>query len=101
MNTIVPYQANFGGVNSNLSRNPISPTAFSGANLAPISNLGQITVSSALPLLSTLGFMMGLYHGYKRDQESVGWAIGWAFFGGILAPIAIPVMFIQGFGKPA
>ena len=45
------------------------------------------------------GYMAGAYHGYKRT-ESVGWAFGWALFGGLIWPLAIPVMFAQGFGKP-
>jgi len=56
--------------------------------------------SSAIPFLGTIGLAMGVYHGYQRTHD-VPWTIGWALFGSILAPIAIPVMFIQGFGKPA
>jgi hypothetical protein len=39
------------------------------------------------------------YHGYKRNN-SVGWAIGWFFFGA-LWPISVPVALAQGFAKPA
>jgi hypothetical protein len=45
------------------------------------------------------GYLGGAFHGYKRT-ESVGWAFGWALFGGLIWPLAIPVMFAQGFGKP-
>ncbi len=34
------------------------------------------------------------YHGYKRHNDSVGWALGWLFFGELGLGIA------QGFGKP-
>lgn len=41
----------------------------------------------------------GVYHGYKRNNGSVGWALAWGLFGGIW-PISIPLMLAQGFGKP-
>jgi hypothetical protein len=49
---------------------------------------------------SWAGFLGGAYHGYKRN-DSFGWAFGWALFGGAIWPLALPVMFAQGFGKPA
>lgn len=59
--------------------------------------------SSALRTINKVagyaGYMAGAYHGYKRN-ESVAWAFGWALFGGLIWPLAIPVMFAQGFGKP-
>jgi len=47
---------------------------------------------------SLAGMSAGAYHGYKRTGNA-GWAIGWALFGGLLWPIAIPLMFAQGFAK--
>lgn len=44
------------------------------------------------------GTMAGAYHGYKRNG-SIGMAIVWALAGGIFWPVAIPIMFVQGFGK--
>lgn len=41
----------------------------------------------------------GVYHGYKRNNGSVGWALAWGLLGGIW-PISIPLMLAQGFGKP-
>lgn len=49
---------------------------------------------------SYIGFIGGAYHGYKRN-ESAGMGLGWAIFGGLLWPLAVPLMFAQGFGKPA
>lgn len=48
--------------------------------------------------LGMVGAIAGAYHGYKRN-ESVGWAIGWGFFGSILPFVALPVAYFQGFGK--
>lgn len=41
----------------------------------------------------------GVYHGYKRNNGSIGWALAWGLLGG-LWPISIPLMLAQGFGKP-
>jgi hypothetical protein len=42
--------------------------------------------------------LAAIYHGYKRNHGSIGWAIGWAF---VPAFIAAPLMLAQGFAKPA
>jgi hypothetical protein len=47
---------------------------------------------------SMAGLAAGAYHGYKRN-DSVGWAIGWAVLGSLFWPIALPIMFAQGFGQ--
>jgi len=51
-------------------------------------------------LASIAGAGTGAYHGYKRNNDSVGWAIGWFFFGGILPILSIPISLAEGFGKP-
>jgi hypothetical protein len=48
---------------------------------------------------SMAGTIGGAYHGYKRNNGSVGWAIGWAILGSLFWPITIPVMLAQGFGE--
>jgi len=49
-------------------------------------------------LASVAGTAIGAYHGYKRN-ESVGWAIGWAFLGGLFPIVVVPVAFAQGLGE--
>ena len=61
---------------------------------------GSNTMATVGQIGSTIGTVMGAYHGYKRD-DSVGWAIGWALLGGAFWPLTIPIMLAQGFGKPA
>ena len=51
-------------------------------------------------LLSITGAATGAYHGYKRNNGSVGWAIGWSIFGGLLPMLSIPIELAEGFGKP-
>lgn len=41
------------------------------------------------------------YHGYKRNNGSIGWALLWGFLGGAFVPFTPAIAFAQGFGKPA
>lgn len=52
-------------------------------------------------VLGLAGMTMGIYHGYRRDNGSVGWALGWGLFGGTVPIIAIPLMLAEGFAEPA
>lgn len=42
-----------------------------------------------------------VYHGYKRNQGSIGWALVWGIFGGMIWPLTLPIALAQGFAKPA
>lgn len=62
----------------------------------------RLAFAKAYPIYTALtlaGTSLGAYHGYKRNQ-SVGWAIGWAFLGGLAPIIVIPLAFAQGLGQP-
>lgn len=50
--------------------------------------------------IAALGTGLGAYHGYARNQ-SIGWALAWAAFGGALPILAIPIALAQGFGERA
>lgn len=65
----------------------------------PQPKAGGMMFSRAYMALTLAGTSLGAYHGYKRNQ-SVGWAIGWAFLGGLAPIIAIPIAFAQGLGQP-
>lgn len=52
-------------------------------------------------VVSLAGTAAGAYHGYKRNNGSIGWGIGWGLLGGMFTIIAIPIAIAQGFGKPA
>jgi hypothetical protein len=56
------------------------------------------TLKVAYALAGMAGSAIGAYHGYKRN-DSLGWAIGWAFLGGLFPVIVIPVAFAQGLGE--
>ena len=53
-----------------------------------------------LPALSAASAFACVYHGYKRNNGSVAWAVGWGLLGG-LAPVFMPALALaEGFGKP-
>jgi hypothetical protein len=70
-------------------------TAPSGPSSSPTTTLYWKLYS----VLSFVGSATGAYHGYKRNR-SVGWAVGWFFFGGIAPVLSIPISLAQGYGKP-
>src|SRR5262245_29612494 len=93
---------------------PAAPTRYGdiigrtppGGNLVKVGQQDQAQPagSSFEPMLSTLwsiasvaGTGIGAYHGYKRHNGSIGWAIGWALLGGLFPIITIPVAVAQGF----
>lgn len=50
--------------------------------------------------VASIGAMVALtYHGYKRNNGSIGWALVWGLLGTIVWPITVPVALAQGFGK--
>ena len=59
------------------------------------------TLAVVLPVFCTVSGLASAYHGYKRNRNSVGWAVMW-FLGGATAPILMPAIAIfQGYAKPA
>ena len=71
----------------------LAPTV---ATTAPNPALRALQV--AYMLAAPVGAAIGAYHGYKRT-DSVGWAIGWSLFGGLLPILAIPIALAQGIGE--
>jgi hypothetical protein len=64
---------------------------------------------AGVPLGNTSTFFWGVvdaasigvsaYHGYKRNNGSVGWALGWGLLGGLFPIITPAIAFAQGIGK--
>jgi hypothetical protein len=51
-------------------------------------------------LLKTASAAASAFHGYRRNNESLGWAVGWGLLGYII-PVVVPVVgAAQGFAKP-
>lgn len=40
------------------------------------------------------------YHGFKRNNGSIGWAVVWGVFGWLLFPVTPAIAVAQGFAKP-
>ena len=55
-------------------------------------------LSAIWTVASVAGVAAGAYHGYKRNN-SILWALSWAFFGGLTPFFTIPLSYAQGFGK--
>lgn len=51
-------------------------------------------------LLSVAGAALAAYHGYKRNHESTGSAVGWGVLGALFPVITVPVALAQGYGEP-
>lgn len=76
------------------------------AGFGGLAGLGEMPtlspgVARLLRVLGIVGTGVGVYHGYKRNRGSVGWALGWGLLGAFFPVIVIPVAFAQGLGKPA
>jgi len=68
---------------------------------APVSQREIGAFNAAETMIMVGGGALGTYHGYKRYKGSFWGTALWGIFGAAVPPLAIPVMFIQGFGKPA
>lgn len=50
--------------------------------------------------LSTVSGLLSAYHGFRRNNGSLAWALAWFLMGSAL-PIVVPaVAFAQGYAKP-
>jgi hypothetical protein len=64
---------------------------------APVPSEG-VDAINALVSMVTIGACV--FHGYKRNNGSVGWAVAWGLFGATV-PVVPPVLaLLEGFGKP-
>jgi hypothetical protein len=63
-------------------------------------NVPMQIASSLLWLAGSAAAIALTYHGYKRNNGSVGWALVWGLFGGMVWPFTAPIAYAQGFGKP-
>lgn len=82
------------------------PNGFQPQVLGKTGNLGETEGSGAGTAILSLAWLAQsiacAYHGYKRNNDSVGWAIGWWFFGGLFPIPGVPVVWAlaQGFADP-
>lgn len=60
----------------------------------PVSEGGAILWS----LLHAASVGVSAYHGYKRNNGSIGWGIGWGILGGLFPIITPAIAVAQGLG---
>jgi hypothetical protein len=89
LKSVHPLYASVGAAEATTAEAPISPAMT--AAVATLYVVGAVG--------STAGLALGAYHGYKRHNDSVGWAIGWGLFGSAIWPLALPIAYAQGFGE--
>lgn len=58
-------------------------------------------LDTVTPILRPAVAMAAIVHGYKRNNDSVGWALGWGALGYLFWWATGPIMVAQGFAKPA
>lgn len=93
--TIIASYLSFEGDPGNLTRALEFIKTQESLDVGPKSKGAKI----AWGVLGTASMAAGAYHGYKRNQ-SIGWAIWWGFWGGVM-PVFVPIVAVaQGFGKP-
>ena len=90
--------------NPGANYDPNSPLALARKAVG-LGGFGAVDMSSpAWRAYSLLTFVSGCaagYHGFKRNNGSIGWALTWWFFGGLAPLITLPVAAFQGYAKPA
>jgi hypothetical protein len=50
--------------------------------------------------IASLSFGVSIYHGYKRNCDSLGWALAWGLAGAFFPIITPAVALAQGLGEP-
>lgn len=72
--------------------------AMTAAEPTPVTPQLPRAVVYGYTVLGTLGFGLGLYHGWNRTR-STGWTLVWGAMGAWAPIVVLPLMFIQGFAK--
>ena len=70
----------------------MAPTSLSTFTLTPAER-------TIWKLLAAASIGVSAYHGYKRNNGSIGWGIGWGLLGGMFPVITPSIAFAQGLGK--
>jgi hypothetical protein len=51
-------------------------------------------------VMSFTGMLLGVYHGYERNNRSVVWGLAWGALGFYVPLLAVGAALVQGIGKP-
>ncbi len=78
-----------------------APATLGDAGDAPITvDAGPSAGSVVYSMVATASMLASGYHGYKRHNGSVGWAIGWGILGAIFPILTPGVALIEGYAQP-
>lgn len=76
-------------------------------SIEPLAGMGDLSqgmaspeVRTAIGVASVASAGLSAYHGYIRNNESLGWALGWGILGSMFPVITPAIALAQGFGKP-
>lgn len=70
-------------------------------NHARKGSAGEALLSSNLGLLDLIGGGLAAYHGYKRNDGSIPWALGWGLLGLNFPILTVAAAAYEGFGQSA
>lgn len=74
-----------------------------GPPVAPSARTGQARTGQASvgfwEIVVPISAALSGYHGYKRNNDDLGWGLGWGLLGGLFPIITPTVAFAQGFAK--
>lgn len=98
------------GANVELGPSGATTQIPNGATLVPVAPAPAQTGSQAVSRawgtygwiglgVMALGASLAGYHGYRRSGGKLGSTLGWAFLGGLVPIVTVPVALAQGFGK--
>lgn len=78
---------------------PLPGSTMPGSTMPSVKPAGIL--DTVKPILRPAVAMAAIVHGYKRNNGSLGWALGWGALGYLFWWATGPIMVAQGFGKPA
>jgi len=85
----------------NLVVNPLLPVpTTSGLSSVNTGALSAEASTAFWQLASAASIGLSAYHGYKRNNGSLGWGIGWGLLGAAFPIITPAIAFAEGFAKP-
>lgn len=75
--------------------NPLTRSASTKATVGSITN----SQSAFWEIATAASVGLSAYHGYKRNDDSLGWGLAWGALGGLFPIITPAVAFAEGFAE--
>lgn len=81
--------------------NPPSEMSIDGLGATSPTDIVPTVLNVGTALIPLAAAAVSTYHGYKRNGDSIGWALAWGFGGWVLWPIVPVIAFAEGYAQPA